>query len=104
MLFADLRLEGTTLGSIDPIPGENIRDGDTYGDGGDYQRGIQAVHAGSHEIRHLPVRCAWGHNQRIQSAVHQHSRHHRDNTCDSQNLMRGVENMGRLNTDYRYQC
>ena len=47
MLFADLRLEGTTLGSIDPIPGENIRDGDTYGDGGDYQRGIQAVHAGS---------------------------------------------------------
>ena len=60
MLFADLRLESTTLGSIDPIPGENIRDGDTYGDGGDYQRGIQAVHAGSHEIRHLPVRCAWG--------------------------------------------
>ena len=48
MLFADLRLEGTTLGSIAPIPGENIRDGDTYGDGGDYQRGIQAVHAGSH--------------------------------------------------------
>ncbi len=47
MLFADLRLESTTLGSIDPIPGENIRDGDTYGDGGDYQRGIQAVHAGS---------------------------------------------------------
>ena len=47
MLLADLRLEGTTLGSIDPIPGENIRDGDTYGDGGDYQRGIQAVHAGS---------------------------------------------------------
>ena len=32
MLFADLRLESTTLGSIDPIPGENIRDGDTYGD------------------------------------------------------------------------
>ena len=50
MLFADLRLESTTLGSIDPIPGENIRDGDTYGDGGDYQRGIQAVHAGSHEM------------------------------------------------------
>ena len=48
MLFADLRLESTTLGSIDPIPGENIRDGDTYCDGGDYQRGIQAVHAGSH--------------------------------------------------------
>ena len=47
MLFADLRLESTTLGSIDPIPGENIRDGDTYGDGGDYQRGIQAVRAGS---------------------------------------------------------
>ena len=47
MLLADLRLEGTTLGSIDPIPGENIRDGDTYGDGGDYQRGIQAVRAGS---------------------------------------------------------
>ena len=57
MLFADLRLEGTTLGSIDPIPGENIRDGDTYGDGGDYQRGIQAVHAGSPHLFRQPLQA-----------------------------------------------
>lgn len=63
MLFADLRLEGTTLGSIDPIPGENIRDGDTYGDGGDYQRGIQAVHAGS------PPTCSANHYKHIRALL-----------------------------------
>ena len=101
-LLPDLGIESASFCGIDLLSCENVRHGDSQGDGSNHQRCVEPVHAGSNEVVYKVSFRNRNREKREKRTVHQHARHHRDDAGYGQDLMRRMEYVHGLDAYHRH--